>query len=332
MPRIAAGLLRLAAFFATAPGAVALAVFSTAVFASMHAIVRHVSGELHPFEIAFFRSVFGLLTLLPLIFRYGPGAFISAQPRLQLLRGAISGTSLMCWFYGLSVVPLAEATALSFTNAIFASLGAVIFLRERMGIRRWSAVAVGLAGVLIILRPGEAAVSVGSLIVLVSAACWGGGTIIIKRLSRTDSAVTIALWMATMMIVATSIPAWLVWIRPTPGQLLWLVLIGALASMGTLAYTQALKLAEATLIIPTDFTRMVWASAIGFLAFGEIPDSWTWTGGLLIIGSTIYIALREIRLNRRRLRAQALETQMCDDPHPQSTKKGKKTNDRHIER
>jgi drug/metabolite transporter (DMT)-like permease len=208
----------------------------------------------------------------------------------------------MCWFYGLSIVPLAEATALSFTNAIFASLGAVIFLRERMGIRRWAAVVVGLVGALIILRPGEAAVSVGAVIVLVAAACWGGGTVIIKRLSRTDSAVTIALWMATMMIVVSAIPAWLVWIWPTPGQLAWLLLIGALASIGTLAYTQALKLAEATLIIPTDYTRMVWASAIGFFAFGEIPDSWTWAGGFLIIGSTVYIALREVRLDRKRSR------------------------------
>jgi drug/metabolite transporter (DMT)-like permease len=268
----------------------------------MHALVRHVSADLHPFEIAFFRSVFGLLTLLPLVFRYGYGAFVSAQPRMQLLRGAVSGTSLMCWFYGLSIVPLAEATALSFTNAIFASLGAVIFLRERMGIRRWSAVVVGLIGALVILRPGEAAISVGALIVLIAAACWGGGTVIIKRLSRTDSAVTIALWMATMMIVVSAIPAWLVWIWPTPGQLAWLLLIGALASIGTLAYTQALKLAEATLIIPTDYTRMVWASAIGFFAFGEIPDSWTWAGGFLIIGSTVYIALREVRLDRKRSR------------------------------
>lgn len=290
---------RLSAYFATAPGAVTLAVLSTALFASMHALVRHMSADLHPFEVAFFRSVFGLLALLPLMFRYGPGAFVSRQPRLQLLRGVVSGTSLLCWFYGLSIVPLAEATALSFTNAIFASLGAVIFLGERMGIRRWSAVVVGLIGVLIILRPGEAAVSAGALIVLVSAVCWGGGTVIIKRLSRTDSAVTIALWMATMMIAVSIIPAWLVWIWPTPGQLLWLALIGALASAATLAYVHALKVAEATLIIPTDFTRLVWASVIGLLAFGEIPDSWTWAGGSLIVGSTIYIALREVRLGRK---------------------------------
>jgi drug/metabolite transporter (DMT)-like permease len=308
--------LRLIAFFATAPGAVTLAVLSTAVFATMHALVRFVSGELHPFEIAFFRSLFGLLTLLPLVFRHGPGAWVSAQPRLQLLRGVISGTSLMCWFYGLSVVPLAEATALSFTNAIFASLGAVIFLRERMGVRRWSAVVVGLVGALVILRPGEAAVSAGALIVLLSAACWGGGTVIIKRLSRTDSAITIALWMATMMIVVSVIPACLVWVRPTPGQLLWLALIGGLASVGTLAYTQALKLADATLIIPIDFTRLVWASAIGFVAFGEIPDSWTWGGGFLIIGSTIYIALREVRLGRRQSREKALENPVRGDSMP----------------
>jgi drug/metabolite transporter (DMT)-like permease len=286
------------AFFATAPGAVTLAVFSTALFASMHALVRYVSADLHPFEIAFFRSLFGLIALLPLMFRYGPSAFVSRQPRMQLLRGVISGTSLLCWFYGLSIVPLAEATALSFTNVIFASLGAVIFLRERMGIRRWSAVSVGLIGVLIILRPGEAAVSAGALIVLIAAVCWGGGTVIIKQLSRTDPTVTIALWMATMMIAVSSIPAYLVWVWPTPGQLLWLALIGALASAATLAYVQALKMAEASLIVPADYTRLVWASAIGFLAFGELPDLWTWAGGFLIIGSTVYIALREVRLRR----------------------------------
>ena len=284
--------------FSGTSGALLLAIASTAIFALMHALVRHVSGTLHPFEIAFFRSIFGLLAVMPLIWRIGPSVLVSRNPRLLAVRGLLGGMSLMTWFYGLSVVPLATATALSFTSVIFASIGAWIFLKERMRLRRWTAVAFGFAGVMIIVQPGFAVFEPGSLVILLAAVLWGIGIVLVKTIARTDETVTIVAWTAVWLIVTTAVPAWLVWVTPSLSQLAWLLLIGTLGSVGTIAWTQALKAADASLVIPTDFTRIVWAGVIGFAAFGEIPDRWMWIGAVLIIGSTLYIALREAKLSK----------------------------------
>lgn len=286
------------AVFTGTSGALILAVASTAIFATMHALVRYVSGTLHPFEIAFFRSIFGLAAVAPLMWRVGPSVFVSRNPRLLAVRGVVGGLSLMTWFYGLSIVPIATATALSFTSVIFASIGAAVFLKERMRLRRWTAVILGFSGVLVIVRPGLTVFDPGSLVIVLAAVLWGVGIVLVKTIARTDETVTIVAWTAMWLIVATAVPAWLVWITPTWTQLAWLVLIGVLGTVGTFAWTQALKTADASLVIPTDFTRLVWAGAIGFAAFGEIPDRWMWIGAALIIGSTLYIGLRESKLAR----------------------------------
>ena len=284
--------------------AVLLALGSTAMFSGMHALVRQLSGELHPFEIAFFRSLFGLVAVLPVVWRMGTVSLRSHNPRKVMLRGLIGGASLITWFYGLSTVPLAEATAISFTSAIFGAIGAVLFLGERMRLRRTTAAVVGFIGVLVILRPGAGVATTGALLVLLSAVLWGINTSIVKSLSRHDTSLSIVVWTSFTLSLVTLVPALLVWKAPTLEEYFWLALIGAFGALGSLAWTQALKLVEATLIIPVDFTRLVWASLLGLALFGEVPDGWTWAGSTLIVGSTCYIGLREARLAREaRLRA-----------------------------
>ncbi len=279
-------------------GAILIAVAACAIFATMHALVRLLSGGLHPFEIAFFRSLFGLVAVLPLAWRIGVQVLVSRNPRLLALRGLLGGVSLLTWFYGLSVVPLAVATVLSFTSVMFSSLGASLILKERMRVRRWTAVILGFTGVVIIVRPGVSAIDAGALIILFAAMLWGGNTVLVKHISRTDETVTIVMWTAIWLTVATAIPAWAVWQAPTWGQILLLALIGILGTAGTYAWTFALKTADATLIVPVDFSRLVWAVAIGFMAFGEIPDRYMWIGAALIVGSTAYIGWRESKLAR----------------------------------
>lgn len=283
--------------------ALLLAIASTAVFATMHALVRHVSGSEHPFEIAFFRSLFGLVAVMPLLIRAGPSVLVSKNPRLLVIRGLCSAASMLCWFYGLSLVPIATATALSFTNVLFGSVGVALLLGERMRVRRWSAVVLGFAGMMLIVRPGFAEVDFGTVIVLVSAVLWGVGLVLVKTLLRTDGTITVVAWAGISLTIATAIPAFAVWQWPSWEELAWLALIGTLATAGTLGWTYALKTAEATLIIPLDFTRLVWAGAIGFLVFAEVPDIWTWAGSALIVSSTVYIAIREGRLARERARS-----------------------------
>ena len=254
-----------------------------------------------PFEIAFFRSVFGLVAVMPLLIRAGPSVLVSKNPKLLAIRGLCSAASMLCWFYGLSLVPIATATALSFTNVLFGSVGVALLLGERMRARRWSAVVLGFAGMMLIVRPGFAEVDFGTLIVLVSAVLWGVGLVLVKTLLRTDGTVTVVAWAGISLTIATAIPAFAVWQWPSWQELAWLALIGTLATVATLGWTYALKTAEATLIIPLDFTRLVWAGAIGFLVFAEVPDIWTWAGSALIVSSTVYIAIREGRLARERV-------------------------------
>lgn len=273
---------------------------ATAVLTCMHATVRHVSDGMHSFEITFFRNLFGLVAILPLALRAGIGNLKSRQPGLQLLRSAFGLVAMFTWFYALSVVPIAQATALSFTSVIFGSIGAALLLGERMRLRRWSAVLAGFAGTLVILRPGFGDVDPAALIVVLSSVCWAGALLTVKRLSATDSVVCIVTWNSILLTVLSLPVAIPVWVTPSTGQLLWLSLIGLLATLGHLAMTGAFKASDATVVFPVDYTRLLWATIIGYLAFGEIPDIWTWIGGTIIFASTTYISYREATLRRAR--------------------------------
>lgn len=273
---------------------------ATAVLTCMHATVRHVSDGMHSFEIVFFRNLFGLVAILPLALRAGIGSLKSRQPGLQLLRSAFGLVAMFTWFYALSVVPIAQATALSFTSVIFGSIGAALLLGERMRLRRWSAVLAGFAGTLVILRPGFGDVDPAALIVVLSSICWAGALLTVKRLSATDSVVCIVTWNSILLTVLSLPLAIPVWVTPSTEQLLWLSLIGLLATLGHLAMTGAFKASDATVVFPVDYTRLLWATVIGYLAFGEIPDIWTWIGGTIIFASTTYISYREATLRRAR--------------------------------
>jgi len=210
---------------------------------------------------------------------------------------------MLTWFYGLSVVPIAQATALSFTAVIFGSIGAALVLGERMRLRRWSAVVMGFVGALVILRPGFGQVNPAALIVVLSSICWAAALLTVKRLSTTDSVVCIVTWNSVLLTVLSLPVAIPVWVTPQPEQLLWLGLIGILATLGHLAMTGAFKVADATVVFPVDYTRLVWASVIGYLVFSEVPDVWTWVGGTIIFSSTTYIAYREAVIRRARERS-----------------------------
>jgi len=276
---------------------------ATAVLTCMHATVRHVSDGMHPFEITFFRNLFALFAILPLALRGGVASLRSRQPGLQLLRSGFGLVAMLTWFYGLSVVPIAQATALSFTSVIFGSIGAALVLGERMGLRRWSAVVAGFIGALVILRPGFDEVDPAALIVMLSSILWAAALLTVKRLATTDTVVCIVTWNSILLTVLSLPVAMTVWVTPTGEQLLWLALIGVLATLGHLAMTGAFKASAATVVFPVDYTRLLWASVIGYVAFAEIPDAWTWIGGTVIFASTTYIAYREATLRRARERS-----------------------------
>jgi drug/metabolite transporter (DMT)-like permease len=270
-----------------------LVILAAGALTAMHTIVRYLSADIHPFELAFFRSLFGFFTLSPLFFRHGVGLIRTAQPKLQFLRGITGIGAMLTWFYGLSLVPLAEATALSFTNAILGSIIAAIFLKEHLSRHRLVAVFTGFLGVLVILRPGLIEWNVGTLLVLFSAICWGSSVVMVKQLSRTDTTVSIVVWFGIQLSLLSFPFAVAVWTWPGWTDYAWLGLMGILGTLGHLAMTRGLKLIDSAAVFPLDFTRLLWAGLFGFAFFAEFPDLWTWVGAGTIIGSTIFLLYRE---------------------------------------
>ena len=288
---------RLMRLFAGAPArGVALMLLSTVAVACMHASVRFVTRELPAFEVAFFRNLFGLFVLAPWFMRYGLAPLRTRRLGWHAVRGGLNAVSMLAFFTGLSLTPLAKVTALSFTTPLFVTIGAILILNEVVRVRRWIAVIVGFIGMLVILRPGIVTLELGVLLILVSSLLWSFAILVIKELSRTESSITITLYMGLFLTPLTLIPALTVWHSPSLRQLGWMLLIGILGNTAQIAMAQALKNADSSALLPLDFVRLIWASAIGYLVFLEIPDGWTWVGGTIIFASASFIAWREAKL------------------------------------
>lgn len=264
----------------------------------MHATVRHLSAALEPFELAFFRNLLALLFLLPFLYRGGTVTLRTRHFRLHLLRGVLTTASMLAFFTALSISPLAQITALSFTAPLFATLLAILFLGEVVRIRRWLAILTGFAGTLVILRPGIASIDLGSLLTIFSACSWGAAIAVTRVLGRTDSSLTITLYMAFIMAPLSLIPATFVWVWPTLGQLGILVVIAGFGTVAQFTFSQSLREAETSVVMPIDFFKLIWAALLGYALFAERPDLFTWIGGCMIFGSAMYIAYRETKLKR----------------------------------
>jgi drug/metabolite transporter (DMT)-like permease len=270
-------------------------VMSGACFASMTAVIRHLSVDMHAFEIVFFRNALGLVFLLPWLWRGGLAGVRTRRIGLHGLRMVIGLVTMLCWFSAVTMMPIAEATALSFTAPLFGTVGAALVLGEAVRTRRWVATAVGFAGAMIILRPGIEALSLPAFLVLASSACMAVGMMIVKTLSRTDSATVIVLYMGLGLTPLSLGPALLVWETPTPSAWFWLFGLGALATLGHLMFVRAMASGEASAVLPFDFSRLIFAAALGFAVFGQQPDVWTWIGAAVIFAAALFTASREAK-------------------------------------
>ncbi len=281
---------------------------STVTFAVMSGIVRKLAGygDVHAFEIAFFRNFFGFLMFVPVLMRVGVGPLKTRKLGLLGVRSICNGVSMSLFFLGLAYMPLVEVTALNFTIPLFVTVGAVVFLREKLGIARTLGLAVGFAGALIIVQPGAAVISFGAILVLLSAAIWAVAVIDIKVLSRTESSLTITIYGVLFNAVITLALAVFVWTWPTWEQLGWLVGVGIFGTIGHLLFAQALKLTDASLVSAFDFTKILWASLIGYVFFAEVPQVTTWIGAIVIFAAATYITWRERAAEQARKSAAAL--------------------------
>jgi len=268
-------------------------ILMTLLFASMNAAARHVSAGLHPFEVAFFRNLFAVLFLVPMLMRNGFEVFHTRRFGAHLARSTFNSVNMLCFFAAVSLTPLSELVALSFTAPIFATVLSVLIIREFVGLRRWSAIAVGFIGAMVILRPGFEEVTFGHGLTLAAALTWGGVLLMIKSLSRTESSLTIVAYMIVLMTPMTLVPALFVWQWPNMTEFAWLAFIGITGASAQYFLSQALHEADLSIVMPFDFTKLIWVSIIAFIFFGEVPLWTTWVGGALIFASGIYIARRE---------------------------------------
>lgn len=267
------------------PGPVRGALWSlmaAACFAAMGGCVRaQAESGMHPPETSFFRSLIGLALLLPF-----------------MLRGLASAVSQAFYFVAIAFLPMAAAISLTFAGPLFGTVLAVIVLGEVLHARRWAATLVGFAGVLVILRPGFAEVSLLTLTPLCAALSLGFVWIYVKKLSPTEPTERVLFYMMVYTLRLNLVPALFVWTAPTLDQYLWLLGTAVVANLGQYAMTNSYRTADATAIFPNDFAHLPFTALIAWFAFAQTPDGWTWAGAVVIFGSTVYIMQREARVAR----------------------------------
>ena len=272
---------------------------ATACFAGMNAIIRGLSHTVSPPEIAFFRSLFGLLILAPVVWWYGRGTIHTDRFKLHATRGVVHAVSMIIFFVGLSMTPLSATSALEFAAPLMATTIAVLFLGEVVRVRRLVALGIGYVGVLVVVRPGLVEVSLGQVLILISVAMWAGCQLMIRELSKTESAFTRGFYMVCFFTPITFVAALPVWTWPDLPTLAALFGLAMIATSGTWLYGEAFRRAEMSAILPLEATKLLWATMFGWVFFLEEPDPITLAGGAVIFAAAAYITVRETQLGRK---------------------------------
>jgi drug/metabolite transporter (DMT)-like permease len=271
--------------------------------AAMMLLIRWAATELHPFQISFLRCLFGALFTLPWLWQMGWSEVRKVDLSRYKWRVLLAFASMISWFYAASYLPMAESTALNFTTPLFATVGAALVLKETVRIRRWTATILGFVGVLIIVRPGAHAFNPAAIVMIFSALTSAFSVLIIKRLTKTESAQAIVMFTFVFLAPLTLIPALFVWQTPSWHVIALTAGMGLVGTFGNYCSARAFTLADASAVLPIDYLRMPVVALVGFVAFGEVPDALVWIGSGIIAASSLYIAHREVKLARKAARA-----------------------------
>ena len=245
---------------------------------------REATRELNVFQVMMLRSVIGLVMLSPLIHRAGGlRAMRTPHPWRHLLRNVAHYGAQFSWLMALTLIPIAQVISLEFTMPIWTALMAATFLGERVGLWKSLAVALGLIGVLIIVRPFAGTVSAGQLIAVGAALGFAISVIMVKMMTRDDSPTVIIFWMMAIQSVIGFVPALYVWQWPTPHAWMWVMVIAFVGTYSHYCMTRALMHADATTVVPMDFLRVPLAAVLGWLVYAERVDLFTALGAALIL-------------------------------------------------
>ncbi len=268
-------------------------VLASFTFALFMLIARIGADDLHVVQVAFMRYFMSLVLVLPVLARLGVAGFWGLNLRLHGLRGAAHGLAVVGWFYALTQMPIAEVSAIGFTGPVFITIGAALFLGERVGVHRWGAVAVGLVGALIIIQPGVVPLNAGVLAMAAAVPLFAASDLFVKALVRTESPTVIIAVLNVILTVGMAPFAWWFW-QPTDWRD-W-VLAGGMAVFATFSHIcmgKAFAAADVSAVQPARFLQLPWLALLGYLAFAEFPSLAAWTGAVVIIASVSYIMNRE---------------------------------------
>lgn len=279
-------------------------------FVAVTAVVKHIGGGVPPAEAAFLRYVLGLVFLVPML---RPLIKANLQRRQIILfgwRGAVHSIGVILWFFAMTKIPIADVTAMNYLSPVYVTIGAALFLGERLAFRRILAIIAALVGAMIILRPGFREVSIGHIAMLFTAVLFAASYLIAKRMADEVNPVVVVAMLSIMVTIGLAPFAYAQWVTPTLAQVGWLFLVAVFATIGHLTMTLAFRAAPMTVTQPVTFLQLVWAATLGAVVFGEPVDGWVVLGGLVILTSVSFITWREAVLKKRGLTPPAVATRV----------------------
>lgn len=265
-----------------------LIIIGTFVGTLMVSCIKVLGQRIPVVEILFMRQVVLLLVIAPMMVRNFPGVFVSRHRKLHFIRVGVSSIAMITGFTAFVHLPLAEATTIGFARTLFTTVLAVLILHETVGLRRWSATALGFIGVVVVVQPGSDSFSLYALAAILSAFLVALLMIFLRTLSQVDKPITIMSYQAVFLTLILAMPALYFWVTPTWTELVLVIVAGTLMSVMQWLNIQAYKVGEAAAIAPMDYFRLFFATLIGIWFFSEIPTIWTFVGAGIILLSTAY--------------------------------------------
>jgi drug/metabolite transporter (DMT)-like permease len=275
---------------------IACMVAGTSVFAAMDALVKALMADYPVVQVLFFRSVFALVPLAPLLWHEGRGALATGRPWAHVLRSGIGMVAIACFFVAFGALPLAQVTIIAFAAPLLVTALSVPVLKEKVGRRRWAAVSAGFVGVLVIVRPADmAGFDIGLAAALLGTVLYAVVMVLIRAMSATERPVTIVGWFTLSSIAASGIALPWFWVQPIGWDWAGLAAIGIFGGIAQLLITQAVRLAPVSVVMPFDYLHLIFAITLGWAFWGEIPGPRTWVGGAIIVAAGLYVLHRETR-------------------------------------
>ncbi|MCR9136603.1 MAG: DMT family transporter [Alphaproteobacteria bacterium] len=275
---------------------VLLAMAATAMFSVAAALTKLASADYNVLQILFIRQIIMLVAILPILTRNVPHNLKTRHAGLHAIRLTGAFIALSCGFWAVAVLPLTTATVLAFSSVFFTTLLAAVFLGERVGAPRIAAIAVGFAGVLIVVRPSVSGMAdLYALIAIAAALGAATAKTTIRRLSKSESTATLLAYQAIFIGVLAGLPmAWL-WATPDWNGAVLLISIGLVSTLAQWVGVMALRAGEASLVTSIDYMQLIYAAILGYWLFSEWPDLYTFAGAALIVGSALFTVRREAR-------------------------------------